>query len=83
MDCKYCYRPITKAVLAEKKKRKADNARASRTKALARGTPFGRKKVRDDAQIKDLRDSGLTLREIAQVIGLSTTAVQRSLKSNQ
>lgn len=79
--CKYCLREITPEVLAEKKRRKAENARASLAKAKANGNRPGRRKVRDDALIKQLRKDGLVIREIAALVGLSTTAIQKSLKS--
>lgn len=79
--CKYCHRPITKAVLAEKRRRKVENALASTRKRIERGTPTkGRTKIRNDEQIRELRAKGLTIRAIAKEIGMSTMAVQRGLK---
>jgi DNA invertase Pin-like site-specific DNA recombinase len=77
--CKFCYRPITQDVIDEKRRRKVENARNSARKAKLNGNRGGRKKIRDDEQIKRLREQGLTMREIAAEIGLSTTAVQRGL----
>lgn len=67
-----------------KKNRKITNARATSLKVKKKGVAVktGRKKLRDDSQIHALRASGLTIREIASNIKLSTTAVQRSLKSS-
>lgn len=80
--CKFCYRKITKAVLAEKRRRKVENALNSTAKRIANGTKAGgRPKVRDDKQICALRKRGLSIRAIAKEIGLSTTAVMRGLKS--
>lgn len=79
--CKFCLRPITKAVLRAKYQRKVDNARASAAKAKANGNHGGRKKIRDDEQIKNLRAKGLSMRAIAKVIGMSTATVQKGLKS--
>jgi hypothetical protein len=59
---------------------RVENAHASRRKAIAAGHKLGRKKVRDDAVIMKLRMEGLTIREIAARIGMSTMAVQRGLK---
>ena len=56
------------------------NAHHSREKAKANGKSPGRKKLRDDEQIRALRKTGLSIRGIAKVIGLSTAAVQRGLK---
>lgn len=81
MNCKYCLRKITKAVLEKKRKLKADNARASLAKAKANGKICGRKKMRDDDLIKRLRAQGLSIRAIAREINMSTGAVQKGLKS--
>lgn len=64
---------------ALKKSRKVENARSSSIKAKAHNRVVGRKRLRNDDQIRRLRKEGLTIREIADHIGLSTTAVQRSL----
>jgi DNA invertase Pin-like site-specific DNA recombinase len=80
--CKYCLRPITQKVLAEKHQRKIQNALNTVAKMKAKGGKWsgGRPKVRDDEEIKRLRMTGLSLRDIAKRVGLSTTAVQRALK---
>jgi len=78
--CKFCYRPMTEEILKEKQKRKIDNARASVAKAKANGNRLGRRKIRDDNQIRALRREGLSIRDIAAKIGLSTAAVQNGLK---
>lgn len=49
--------------------------------ARRRGIHCGRPRVRDDAQIRRLRAQGLTVREIAKRIGLSTGPVMRALKA--
>lgn len=72
---------LQKAWLEFKRNRKITNGRASLVKAKDRQHKTGRKKVRDDLFIHQLRKDGLTIREIASKIGLSTTAVQRSLKT--
>ncbi len=66
-----------------KKNRKITNARATTAKVKSQGKKVqtGRKKQRDDDVIRSLRKAGLTIREIAKRINLSTTAVQRSLKT--
>lgn len=79
-NCKFCYRPITKAVLAEKRRRKVENALASLKKMRANGKRGGRKRTRDDNKIRALRRQGLSIRAIALLTNCSTTAVQRSLK---
>lgn len=82
VKCKYCLRPITKNVIAKKRAIKVQNALNSLAKAKANGNcaKMGRKKIRNDEQIRALRKTGLTMRAIAKKIGLSTTAVQRGLK---
>lgn len=45
-----------------------------------KGGKPGRPKLRNDDEIKRLRAQGLSIREIAHAIKLSTTAVQRGLK---
>lgn len=72
---------LHKAWLNFKRNRKITNGRASLAKAKDRMHKTGRKKIRDDIYIQKLRRDGLTIREIASKIGLSTTAVQRSLKT--
>lgn len=80
IPCPFCHRQITQAVLDKKRMLKTDNARASTKKRIANGTYAGPPKLRDDSWIKELRRQGLTIREIAKEIGLSTSAVQRGLK---
>lgn len=67
-----------------KKNRKITNAKASLQKAKSRNTIMnsGRKKIRNDEQIRELRKAGFSIREIAKKIQLSTTAVQRALKAD-
>lgn len=59
--------------------RKRQNARDSVEKAKANGSFLGRNKKRDDKRIAKLRRRGLTIRKIAEIEGISSTAVQRSL----
>jgi hypothetical protein len=77
-NCHFCFRPITEEILAEKRRRKADNARASAAKSKAKGTA-GRKLIRDDDKIKAMRDRGMTFREISSTIGMSYQTVWNSL----
>lgn len=81
--CPYCHRKMTKAVWAFKRQLKVNNALASVAKMKAKGGkyPGGRNKLRNDDRIKALRKQGLSMRAIAKEIGLSTSAVQRGLKS--
>ncbi len=79
--CHFCQQPITKKVLAEKYKRKVENAKASAAKAKTNGTHLKTKlKKRNDEQIKALREQGLSLRVIAKIVGLSHHTVANSLK---
>lgn len=48
--------------------------------AKKRGKKLGRPKKRDDEKIRALRNQGHSLREVARLAGVSTMAVQRSLK---
>lgn len=59
--------------------KKRINAYATATKMQARGTKPGRHKKRDDKLIASLRDRGMSMRAIAKLAGVSTTAVHRSL----
>jgi AraC-like DNA-binding protein len=79
--CSRCTQIIPKRVVDEKRRARAENARRSAAKARSNGTHYGRRKIRNDDQIKALRRQGLTMREIAKEIGLSTSAVQRGLKA--
>jgi DNA invertase Pin-like site-specific DNA recombinase len=63
-----------------KRAERVDNAHNSLAKATANGNKIGRKRIRNNDEIKKLRSEGLTYREIASKIGLSTAAVQRGLK---
>lgn len=81
--CPYCSKPLSKALIDYKRRSKANNARASIAKAKANGSKMGREKVRDDAKILKLRRKGFSIRAIAWATGVSTTAVQRSLKENK
>lgn len=75
--CPKCRAPISQKSIDIITKIKRENAMN-----MGKGIKHkvGRKKIRDDDQIYFLRKSGLTLRAIAKIIGLSTTAVLRSLK---
>lgn len=48
--------------------------------AKAKGQKLGRPKKRNDAEIKRLREEGLSIRQIAKQLGISPAAVQRALK---
>jgi phage terminase large subunit GpA-like protein len=82
MICPYCHKDMRLKISnpEEYKRRKAANARASAAKALANGTHVGRKKIRNDEQIRHLRSLGKSIRQIAFECGVSTAAVQRGLK---
>ena len=67
-----------------------NNMRAERQKigirrALENGAKFGRKSIMSDKLIKsvtDLRTRGLSMRKIASALNVSTTVVQKSLKTS-
>ena len=79
--CPRCKRPVTRAVTEDLRARKKQNAINSLAKARANGTKLGRKKIRDDDLIKNLRAEGFSIREIAFIAKVSTAAVQRGLKA--
>lgn len=84
-ECPGCFRALTQWSFDEARKRKAANAyntyKKLKDKFAKTGVwAGGRPKQRDDNQIKKLRRKGLSIREIAREIGLSTSAVQRGLK---
>lgn len=58
-----------------------ERVRAGLKNAKAKGRQLGRPKLTDDDEIRSLRDSGLSIRQIAQQVQVSPRAVQRSLKS--
>lgn len=59
--------------------RKIENAKFSVFKTRSRNNKAGRRLLRNDGLIRKLREEGLTIRQIAVRIGLSTAAVQRGL----
>lgn len=50
--------------------------------AQKRGVKFGRPKLRNDIQIKNLREQGLSFRAISNKLGISLGSVQASLKAS-
>lgn len=63
------------------RQKKRDNAISSVKKAVANGSYLGRNKKRNDKAIWKLRDKGLSIRAIAKIEGISSTAVARSLQA--
>lgn len=55
--------------------------RAGLEHAKRKGQRLGRPKRRNDEKIRELRNKGHTIRDVARLAGVSTTAVQRSLKT--
>lgn len=83
-SCPYCYQQINwDELIAEKRRRKTENANNSRIKARKNGTKLGRPKKRDDELIYELRKQGLSYSSIAAKAGVSTAAVHRSLKGSR
>lgn len=74
---------VEQVILEYKREKKVANALSTVAKAKERGSFLGRRKIRDDALIAKLRADGLTMRQIAQKSGVSTTAVQRSLAESK
>jgi DNA invertase Pin-like site-specific DNA recombinase len=82
VNCKYCFRPMTKEILAEKRRRKILNALASTKKRIASGNKCGPKRIIDSDQIEMLRAKGLSMRAIAKETGVSATTVNKRLHGN-
>lgn len=63
-------------------KAKLKSARISQARVAAKmaGEQVGAKKVRDDEKIRELRAKGLSIRQIANELGTSTSPVQAALK---
>ncbi len=59
------------------------NALNSRAKAKAAGRPLGRKKRGDPILIMSLRSQGHSIRKIAALAGVSTTAVSRRIAESK
>lgn len=78
--CKACKRPYTEAEKAARLAERRKNMEASRLKAIANGHPPGRKRVGDRELIRKLREQGYSLRGVAQLSGVSTSAVSRALQ---
>lgn len=78
--CRHCGKAFTKKELEQKKNQKSDRIKAAMADAKARGEQVGAIKKRDDNKIRALRSQGLTMREIALALGVSTMPVQAALK---
>ena len=79
-DCPYCKKPFTPEEMVERIKRKADNARSSRLKALANGNRVVRKRRIAYEDIVHLRRVGKSPNEIAEMHSVSVSTVYRRLK---
>lgn len=76
---------VSRFVMAiDSAKAKLKSARISQARALAKmaGEQVGARKVRDDESIRDLRAKGLSIRQIANELGTSTTPVVAALRNN-
>lgn len=78
--CPSCYRTVTASELAEKKRRKVLNALNSTTKRIANGTKSGPKQKFNRNEAILLKNKGLSLREIAKLMGVSSSAIHQGLK---
>lgn len=65
-----------------KKLLKSTRIRQARIAAKNAGEQVGAIKKRDDDLIRELRNQGLTIREIAKKLGLSTFPISEALKNN-
>lgn len=59
------------------------NAYATNEKVIANDSHAGRPRKRNDKRIRKLRARGHTIRAIAMLEGISTTAVQRSIHEGE
>lgn len=59
-----------------------ENIHRGLKKAKSGGTAIGRPKKADDLKIRELRDEGYSLQEIANQLGISVGSVQYSLRQN-
>jgi DNA invertase Pin-like site-specific DNA recombinase len=57
-----------------------ERVRAGIANARAKGIKLGRPKKRNDLQIQVLRNQGLTIRQVAEQLGITTGSVQRALE---
>lgn len=78
--CNYCKRPFTPEQIEARKAERAQNLKNSRAKARANGTPLGRRKVGDKELIFKLKNLGHSIRGIARLSNVSTTAVSRRIR---
>lgn len=78
--CMACNRPFTEEEKLFRLEERRQNVLNSRNKARANGKSLGRKKRGDTELIKRLREQGYSIRGIARLSGVSTTAVSTSLK---
>jgi len=84
-DFELVFNSLIYNIKTDKKQRKIENALSSvrKYKASGRVKVCGRPKIRNDERIKLLREQGLSYIEIAKDQGISTTAIQRSLKGKK
>ncbi len=74
-------RKLVPAIETAKRFLKSSRIRDARITAKKAGERVGAVKKRDDEQIKSLRAKGLSIRQIADEIGLSTFPVSEALKT--
>jgi len=66
-------------VAQRERERIKERVKAGLANARRQGKKLGRPKKRDDGRIRELRGQGMSIRQVALAVGLSTTAVQRAL----
>ena len=67
-------------IAKQERERISARVKAGQKRAKESGKKIGRPKKRNDFEIRELRAEGMTIRQIAQLVGLSSTAVQRAIK---
>lgn len=77
--CSKCKRPYSEAEKEERHRKKVQNAYNSLAKAKANGKKLRRRKT-DTLTVKNLRQSGFRIKAIANMLGVSVSAVHRHLK---
>lgn len=78
--CKHCHQPISAEYAAEREALKGERVRQRLKARKDAGLPIGRKNRRPVAEIHRLRALGLSIRQIAIRIGMTTCPVQLALK---
>lgn len=80
--CKHCGTPYSPEFVEQRRIQKGQRVRESLAMAKSLGEPVGRPRSADREYIREIRKTGLVMREIAQRVGCSLQTVQRALKDS-